>query len=558
MKRLLGILFALVLVFSLATIGLPSPVQAATFTVNSMDDGTDWKPGDGVAETAPANGICTLRAAIQETNALAGADTINLPAGTYTLSIAGANEDAAATGDLDITDDLTISGADQTTTIIDGGALDRVLHIHSGKTVEVTNVTVRNGDVPVIDPSDCGGGIYNDGGTLSLTNSTITGNLAPWGGGINNGGALTLTNSTVSNNTAQDGAGISNGGALTLTNSTVSNNTGSRNGGGIENVGGTVTLTNSTVSGNSAKDGGGIINSGTLTITGSIVTGNTASRLAGGIVSDPGTLTLTDSTVSSNTASSDAGGIRNGGSMQISNCTINGNSAGGSAGGIQNFGGATLTNVTISSNSATSNGGGLANWLATITLTNVTINVNSASGTGGGIYVASGTVKLKNTIVANSVSGGDFGGAEVTSLGHNLDSDGTGALGGTGDLSNTDPLLGPLADNGGPTFTHALLAGSPAIDAGDPTDYPPTDQRGFTRPVDGDGDSNAICDIGAYEYVPSAPPPPCPPPSPGPPAVGGTIVPVDKLALVMPWVIAVTLIVVAAVSLVIWSRKRRA
>ncbi|MBA7659246.1 hypothetical protein ES703_67220 [subsurface metagenome] len=398
---------------------------------------------------------------------------------------------------------FTITGTNQTTTIIDGGALDRVLHIHSGKTVEITSVTVRNGDVPVIDPSDSGGGIYNDGGTLTLVSSTITSNTAAFSGGIASSGTAELTSSTVSNNTAQRPGGIGSSGILTLTNSTVSNNTAWNGaGGGIQNSG-TLTINNSTVSGNEATaafgDGGGIDNSGTLTITSSNITGNTATRLAGGIINND-TLTLTNSTVSNNTASSsDAGGIRNGDSAQISNSIINGNSAGGSAGGIQNFGGATLTNVTISGNSATSNGGGLGNWLATITLTNVTINANSASGTGGGIYVASGTVKLKNTIVANSVSGGDFGGAEVTSLGHNLDSDGTGALGGTGDLSNTDPLLGPLQDNGGLTFTHALLTGSPAIDAGDNTGCPATDQRGIARPLDSDGDSTATADMGAYE-----------------------------------------------------------
>ena len=112
MRRLLSFLLTLMLMFSLVVIVLPSQVKAATFTVNSTGDATDANPGDGVAETAPDNGVCTLRAAIQEANALAGADTINLPAGTYTLSIAGANEDAAATGDLDITDNLTITGAD--------------------------------------------------------------------------------------------------------------------------------------------------------------------------------------------------------------------------------------------------------------------------------------------------------------------------------------------------------------------------------------------------------------------------------------------------------------
>jgi len=110
MKRFFGVLCALLLVFLLAAIGLPSPVQAATFTVNSMADTIDANPGDGICNDGTGN--CTLRAAIQETNALAGLDTINLPSGNYTLSIAGTGEDAAATGDLDITDNLTITGAE--------------------------------------------------------------------------------------------------------------------------------------------------------------------------------------------------------------------------------------------------------------------------------------------------------------------------------------------------------------------------------------------------------------------------------------------------------------
>src|SRR5437660_359344 len=108
--------------FGLAAALLPA-AQAATFTVDSTLDAVDAHPGDGVCATA--TNVCTLRAAIQEANALAGADTINVPAGMYTLSIPGSFEDEAATGDLDITDDLTLIGAGARSTIIDGGGLDR-------------------------------------------------------------------------------------------------------------------------------------------------------------------------------------------------------------------------------------------------------------------------------------------------------------------------------------------------------------------------------------------------------------------------------------------------
>jgi hypothetical protein len=159
----------------------------------------------------------------------------------------------------------------------------------------------------------------------------------------------------------------------------------------------------------------------------------------------------------------------------------------------------TLTNVTISGNTAIG-GGGILNQ-GPLTLTNVTITSNTATGSptnGGGFFTGSPTdlVELKNTIVANN-TGGNCSGLSPVSLGHNLDSDGTCDLSSLGDLPNTDPLLGPLQDNGGFTQTHALLAGSPAIDAGSPDCPPPaTDQRGIVRPQ---GDT---CDMGAFELSP--------------------------------------------------------
>jgi hypothetical protein len=117
---------------------------------------------------------------------------------------------------------------------------------------------------------------------------------------------------------------------------------------------------------------------------------------------------------------------------------------------------------------------------------------------GGGIFVDS-EVTLRNTIVAGNLSGGDCRG-RPNSDGYNLDSDSSCSLSGVGDISGVDPLLGPLQDNGGPTETHALLPGSPAIDAGDDSTCLTADQRGVARPLDGDGDGTAVCDIGAYEF----------------------------------------------------------
>jgi hypothetical protein len=117
---------------------------------------------------------------------------------------------------------------------------------------------------------------------------------------------------------------------------------------------------------------------------------------------------------------------------------------------------------------------------------------------------------LKNTLLSSSATGDNCSGIAVTSLGHNLSSDDSCGLSGPGDLQNTDPLLGPLQDNGGPTLTHALLPGSPAIDAGDNGNAPATDQRGLPRIMDGDGNGSFLADIGAYELqngVPDTTPP---------------------------------------------------
>ena len=174
-----------------------------------------------------------------------------------------------------------------------------------------------------------------------------------------------------------------------------------------------------------------------------------------------GTLNLTRSAVSNNTTPDAGGGIRisSSGVADVSGSAINDNTANGvsgDGGGISNIGTLTLTNTTMTGNVATDKGGGIrASNGSTLTLTNVTMNLNEASD-GGGLYINTlGSISLLNTIVADSVTGGDCSGT-VISLGNNLDSDNTCGLTGPGDLSGLDPLLNPLQDNGGPTFTHAL------------------------------------------------------------------------------------------------------
>ena len=223
---------------------------------------------------------------------------------------------------------------------------------------------------------------------------------------------------------------------------------------------------------------------------------NAQGGFGGGILNGSGaTLTITNSTISGNTAAF-GGGIFNSGPLTIANTTVTGNTA-SEGGGIYSNGSLTIINSTISGNTVNSDGGGIFN-IGTVAITNSTLSSNSASF-GGGIFTI-GTVEIGDSVLKAGASGVNIAndGGTVTSLGYNLSSDdGSGFLTGPGDQINTDPLLGPLQDNGGPTFTHALLPDSPAIDAGDPNFTPPPffDQRGpgFDRVV------NGRIDIGSFE-----------------------------------------------------------
>jgi CSLREA domain-containing protein len=473
----------------LALVFLPASPFATTFPVTKTAD-TD----DGTCDPD-----CSLREAIDAANTNPGADDVPVPAGTYLLIL----------GPLAVTDDLSIAGAGQTNTIIDGNAMGRVFDIDSTSgVVEISGVTIRNGNTGV------GGGILNYA-DLTLTNSTVSDNTGTYGGGIRNlyGGDLTLINSTVSGNTAMvgSGGGISNlyGGTLTLTNSTVSGNSAYGRGGGISNYyGGDVTLTNSTVSGNTSADagGGGIYHAnydGNLTLTNSTVSGNSAD--AGGGIYSIGILTLTNSTVSHNKADDGGGGILANRTLTLTDSTVSHNDAAysgyyGSGGGIKSYGTLTLVNSTVSGNSAQWGGGIYAGYNSS--LTNSTVSDNTAMYMKGGAGFVSGS-KTAIPIFSNTIVAGNdpstptcFIGA-VDSLGYNLTDDDSCGFTAPSDLVVVDAMLGPLQDNGGPTETHDLLPGSPAIDAGS-VDCPPpdTDQRGVARP------RGAACDIGAVEYLP--------------------------------------------------------
>jgi hypothetical protein len=269
-------------------------------------------------------------------------------------------------------------------------------------------------------------------------------------------------------------------------------------GAGIWNDG-TLTLLKSVIRRNKTRDvGGGLYNTGTLTVTASLVSQNFA-KFGGGLT-NCGTLMLTSSTVSDNFASSVGGGLHNTGRLRLIASTVNGNSASG-GGGLANYGTLSLSASTVTGNSATFYGGGLGNFVSGgLTLTGSTVSGNTAES-GGGLHNVH-TLTLTSSIVANNPIGRDcnlYSGA-ITSKGYNFDSDTSCRLAAPTDRSGADPRLGPLQDNGGPTFTQALLPGSPALDAMPwgtngcgTTLY--SDQRWQARPEAGGG----ACDIGAYE-----------------------------------------------------------
>jgi CSLREA domain-containing protein len=362
-----------------------------------------------------------------------------------------------------------------------------------------------------------GGGI--DAVTATLTGSTVTDNFAGGnGGGISAVVMATLLNSTVTDNAAGgNGGGIFSNGAATLTGSSVSNNFTTKAGGGVEAD--TANLADSTVAGNVAGGGGGI-HATTVELTHSTITGNRANDSGGGLSVEDAT--LTDSTVSDNSAFDTAGGIFVGGTATLTRSTVSGNSAGGDGGGLWGFT-ANLTDSTVSGNHAGRNGGGIE--VGVLTLLSATVTENSAHA-GGGVFLSKGaTARLRNTIIAQNLVdltgtgpdvSGAFAGGDRILIGDSSGS--TGLVNGeNGDQVGTaaDPIdarLGPLADNGGPTLTHALLPGSPAIDRGDNIELPATDQRGAGFPhVAGSGP-----DIGAFEVQPpplAAPDPPAPGPA---------------------------------------------
>src|SRR5437773_7626258 len=481
----------------------------------------------------------TLREVIA--GALPG-DTINFATALGTITL--------TSGELVIDKDLTISGPGSGNLTITrsaaGGTPEfRIFNVTSSTgTITISGLTVSNGLALF------GGGINNDG-TLALDDCVITGNIAKVsGGGVANrlnGSSLTMNNCFVTGDSVATsgndgwGGGVYNGpGTMNVTNSTVNNNSVQTDaghdayGGGVYNegalriIGSKISGNHSTGGGNADGGGGGIFNDNQLTLTTSTVDSNTATGGAGsgpgrgyggGIANGGGDTTLDRSTVSGNFAvggagsDNSSGGSGEGGGIAVDfdfvtvdTSTVSGNTSSGGAGN-------------GSGGPGSSHGGGIFNhsfaalFNSTVATNVVNVVPTGFTGDGGGIYNIN-LLELKNTIVAANTATVDFFNEPYdpnvpAGLSGSIFSDGFNLIGTTnGSFDPSDQLdvaaaavrLGPLQDNGGPTFTHALLCGSPAINAGDNTGAPDpdTDQRGigFPRPESVGG----VIDIGAYEY----------------------------------------------------------
>ena len=446
----------------LFTLALSAPASAGTITVTTTLDQLDG--------SAP----CSLREAVEVANTDAdgrgcadanpsAADVIRLAGGDYSLRRAGV-EDANASGDLDVTETLTIAGDGADESGIDGnGAItgDRVLHLSAG-TLTISGLSVYDGR------GSFGGGILAQAGTTPrLTDGTVSGNESFSSGGGITGDTVALTNSTVRNNSGTVvGGGIYAMGTATLTGSAVSANTvlgDSVSGGGIlantarltnsavtanralavepsssqQGFGGgisaaTVTLTNSTVNGNEATTDVGATNGGgigatTATLTRSTVSDNNVSGFGGGISAT--TAKLTDSTVSDNGAGAGGGGIEGAGTLTDS--SVRRNTAGAEGGGIYSGQGSlTLTRSTVADNDATNNGGGIFYTSpGKLSVTNSTLSGNDSNGWGGAVSTDEGTTNLKNATINRNVAD-----AEANGTG---DGGGLDGFGGTVNLRNT-------------------------------------------------------------------------------------------------------------------------
>lgn len=466
----------------------------------TVDDSTfhsnDAQEGGGIFN---AGGFVTISDSSFTANsaALGGAIT-NWQTGVMTVTQSTFTANQAGSGAaINSSGALTIYGSEfHNNQAGQGGAIDAWL----------ASIDIDSSTFTANSASGQGGAIYASQSDVVIMTTGLYSNTANFGGGAvqSQSGHLWLNDSVVSSNSAgHNGGAIDMSGYLTVTQSIISDNSAAEYGGGVY-ANGVLTLVTNTISENSAGiNGGGVYNfdGSVVLIATSIFHANTALDEGGGVYNAHGgtaEVTVTESTFSANSAGS-GGGIVNNAQLAVNLSTFTANSAGG-AGAIVNYETLDVSNNTFSGNSATFNGGAIIDSGFAITLTNNTFSENTAGAAGGAFYSTSGsTLFFANNILANSPAGLDcwISNGTVVDGGGNLMETGNCPLPIAG-----DPHLGPLADNDGSwTQTHALLAGSPAIDAGNDALCPAVDQRRFFRPRDGDGDGEARCDSGSYELT---------------------------------------------------------
>lgn len=426
-----------------------SPALAVTFTVDTTADLIDAAPGDGFCQAA--GGACSLRAAVQEANALSGSDLVRLPAGLFELTIAGTGENAAATGDLDVSENLTLQGETETLTLLDAAQLDRVFEIHPGVgevRLRLVDLTVRGGELGF---GADGGCILNpEDGRVELLRVTVQGcRCLRSGCGVFNGGLL-------------EGVDVS-----IVDCGDVDPESPRVWGGGIANVGpfAQVSLLRCEIRGSRAQNGGAVYTSAEF-----ITPHDSRVRLE--------QCSLIDNQV-----------LQNGGAILLNSRTH-----------------VELLDTTISSNVAGSGGGIFNDGGGIYEIRGSTIRANHAANIGGGIsevHFHPDFILVSNSVIAGNTA--DFFGPDCN---FRLRSEGATLIGdtascqpttGPGDLLDVDPQLGSLTQLAPRVWAHLPRPGSPVVDTGSVALCTPADQTATPRPLDGDGDGQSRCDIGAIE-----------------------------------------------------------
>ena len=510
---------------------LPSP--AHIFVINAgnvslsglrLTGATGAPPGGGAVYVAMAATVSISGTTIENNSANLGGGLLNLGVLTISDSIIRNNSSFSQGGGIANAGQLqlvrtTVGPGNQASTLGGGiynqgpvadlaigdntSVLDNSADAGGGIYNDSAQLTISDSRISGNTVFTSGAGLYNDSGSTTITNSSIgpSNHALSHGGGIyqtGSGASMSVTDSLIEQNVAdQWGGGIYNSASLDLSKVSLENNSAISRGGAIVNVSASLSMNQLTIGPhNVATDGGGVYNLlGSLLMKNTTVTDNSAINQGGGIYNDDGTLLIQGSTIGPDNLANGGGGILNFGSLDLDNSTISGNAlrpavSVGGAGLRQNNGITDLRNVTISQN-------------------------NAETATAGGLQVLGGMLTLANSLIVgnfNTATNPDCEGA-LSSLGYNLIGDASGCIGLVADdLSPiVDPGLSMLADNGGATQTHALLFDSVAIDAGnellgclDHAGAPlSTDQRGRSRPRDGNSDGISVCDIGAYEYQPA-------------------------------------------------------